>query len=92
MYINALQLVPIYDCRETRFRFDEESFSTLNNLPVLDDDLPGDALVSVAYTTNSFAYSPITQGPKTDTAIYFNVLFVLFLGQLPEESPNSENE
>ena len=92
MYINALRLVPIYDCREMHFCFDKESFSMLNNLPVLDDNLPGDALVSVAYTTNSFAYSPVTQGPKTDTAIYFNVLFILFLGQLLEESQNSENE
>ena len=92
MCTDASRLVPIYDCRETRFRFDEQSFSTINSLPVYNEDLLPDSLVSVAYTVNSFSYSPSSQGMKTDTAIYFNVLFVLFLGQLPEESAESESE
>lgn len=87
MYTNVSCLVPIYDCRETRFRFDEQSLSTINTLPVYDQDLLPDSLVSVAYTVNSFPYSPSSQGMRTETGVYFNVLFILFLGQLPEETP-----
>jgi hypothetical protein len=89
---NAICVVPIYDCRETRFRFNEQAFSTINNLPVCTEDLEPDSLVSIAYTVNSFPYAQVAQTPKTDIAVLFNVLFVLFLGQLPEDSPRSESE
>jgi len=85
-------LVPIYDCRETRFRFDENSFSTINDLLLYNTDPDPDSLVSVAYTVNSMAYAQVVNNPRTEIGVFFNILFVLLLGQLPEPSVKSESE
>lgn len=87
-----LCLVPIYDARETRFRFDAQSFDNIDKLPLYNKDLDADAIVCVAYSVNSWAYAPAKDSPKTDTAVCFNVMFILFLGALPEETAQSDSE
>jgi len=83
--------VVVYDCRETRFRFDEDALSDLHSLPVFKGDLPENAIVSVAYTANTFPYALHMGAPKTETAVYFNVLFVIFLGE-PRCQPLAQME
>ena len=78
-------LVPIYDVRQTKFSFNAEAFNTLSSLPTFDGDLPPNSIVAVGYTVNSFAYAPQNSAPKNDTAIFLNVLFLMYLGELPEE-------
>ena len=85
-------LVPIYDCHNQRFRFDEDALNTVTSLPLFEGDLPTGAIVSVAYAANSMPYAPSMNAPKVDLGIFFNILFVLFLAELPEESEGGLEE
>jgi hypothetical protein len=61
-------------------------------LRVFDADLPAGSIVSVAYGVNTYPYSQHINAPRTETGLYFNILFVLFLGELPEEPEESCEE
>lgn len=85
-------LVPIYDARETRFRFDSTAFETIKSLTLYDGDLPPHSIVSVGYTVTSFPYAQHAGAPKVDVAIVFNVLFVILMGHLPDNAEEDEEQ
>lgn len=73
-------LVPIYDLRDSSFSFKKEDFENLRSLRQFElnghaKDLPGNSLVTVAHTVNSF----VGDGRKI---LSLNVQFVLFHGFL----------
>ena len=72
--------MPIYDLRGSSFSFQRDDFDRLRSLPQFKvdgvlKDLPGDSLVTVAHTVNSF----VGDGRKV---LSLNVQFVLFHGFL----------
>jgi hypothetical protein len=83
-------VVPIYDARETRFRFDSAAFDTIKSLTLYDGDLPPHSIVSVGYTVTSFLYAQHAGAPKVDIAIVFNVLFIILMGHLPDSAEEDE--
>ena len=68
-----------------KFSFDADAFDTITSLPKFHGDLPPNSIVSVGYTVNSFPYAPQNNAPKNDTGIILNVLFVVYLGELPDD-------
>ena len=73
-------IVPIYDLRGSSFSFRKDDFDGLRGLPLFEvngrpKDLPGNSLVTVVHTVNSF----VGDGRKI---LSLNVQFVLFHGYL----------
>ncbi|PPR05474.1 hypothetical protein CVT24_008274 [Panaeolus cyanescens] len=60
--------VPIYDCRQFGFMFDEESFAHLKELPKLDEDVPTGSIVAIGFTPNLFKADHIQNSPSKKSA------------------------
>ncbi|PPR03260.1 hypothetical protein CVT26_008088 [Gymnopilus dilepis] len=78
------ETVPMYDARGSNFKFKEEDFDSIRQLPLYRNgrhDLPDYSIVAVGYSYNTFMAS---EGLYAS----FNVLFVILLGGL--KTPNKE--
>ncbi|PPR01000.1 hypothetical protein CVT24_000574 [Panaeolus cyanescens] len=60
--------IPIYDCREFGFLFDEEGFADLKVLPEIGEDVPAGSIVAVGYTPNLFKANHFQSSPSKASA------------------------
>jgi hypothetical protein len=80
-------LVPIYNAAgQHNFLFRSEDMDNLHSLPLHEGDLPSDSIATVGYAISTYPYQGSNQALAGLTALSFNVLFVVALGDVDRDT------